>query len=451
VYAAPVRYHAGFVGASSQYFNITKSLPFTWFSNSGVYAGLTVFVVAQLTATTGVTWERFFDFGNGAGNDNILFSMFGLYTMTLYTLNGGAGMTHLGMNFTPDTTSFHVFAFNINNTATGYTAAIYVDGCTAASAAVYGSGTVATPIANRTTVNNYIGRSNWADAYHLYANVRQIAMYNSSLSAPDMALAYQQITSQWGMYLDGSTPQRAAASAAAIKTLTGTNVDGVYWINLPTVGPTQVYCIMDSAVSGGGWMLALKAAATGTTFSYASTHWTTATTTLNPTDTTRGAGDAKFNTFNYFASADMMAIWPDITTTGGTISLPASYGSWCWLKTAYNSGTRQALASFFSTASNVSFGTAVANPPRFPEAGTATFSQQGGNAFYGANFTLNAASSVRWGVAFNNEADWVSNDVIGGIGLGTYGGKNYSAGDYVGCCQTATGINRQARVEMYVR
>jgi hypothetical protein len=452
VYAAPVRYHAGFVGASSQYFNITKSLPFTWFSNSDVYAGLTVFVVAQLTATTGVTWERFFDFGNGSSNDNILLGLFGgVYTLTLDTYNGAVAHGYSGVNFTADTTSFHVFAMTINNTASGYTASFYVDGCTAASAVAYTTRTVATPIENRTTVNNYIGRSNWAGDAFLYANVRQIAMYNSSLSAADMALAYQQITSRWGMYLDGSTPQRAAASAAAIKTLTGTNVDGVYWIDLLTVGPTQVYCIMDSAVSGGGWMLALKAAATGTTFSYASTHWTTATTTLNPTDTTRSAGDAKFNTFNYFASADMMAIWPDITTTGGTISLPASYGSWCWLKTAYNSGTRQALTSFFSTASNESFGTAEAEPPRFPEAGANIFSQQAGNAFYGANFTLCANNSVRWGVAFNNDADWLSNDVMGGIGIGAYGGTNFSAGDVYECCGSAIGINRQARVEMYVR
>jgi hypothetical protein len=63
-----------------------------------------------------------------------------------------------------------------------------------------------------------------------------------------------------------------------------------------------------------------------------------------------------------------------------------------------------------------------------------------------ANFTLNTNNSVRWGVAFNNEADWITNDVIGGIGLGTFYGKNYSAGDFHG-----GGINRQARVEMYVR
>jgi hypothetical protein len=61
--------------------------------------------------------------------------------------------------------------------------------------------------------------------------------------------------------LDGSTAARAAPSAAAIKALTGTNVDGVYWINLPAVGATRVYCIMDSRVDGGGWMMAMKSAA----------------------------------------------------------------------------------------------------------------------------------------------------------------------------------------------
>ena len=52
--------------------------------------------------------------------------------------------------------------------------------------------------------------------------------------------------------LDGSSPQRAAVSAAAIKSLTGTTTDGLYWINLPVVGPTLVYCDMNTA--GGGWM-----------------------------------------------------------------------------------------------------------------------------------------------------------------------------------------------------
>jgi len=68
---------------------------------------------------------------------------------------------------------------------------------------------------------------------------------------------------------DGSSPATAAVSAASIKTQTGTNTDGTYWIDLPTVGPTLVYCLMNSSANGGGWMLAMKSTR-GTTFNYRS-------------------------------------------------------------------------------------------------------------------------------------------------------------------------------------
>lgn len=55
---------------------------------------------------------------------------------------------------------------------------------------------------------------------------------------------------------DGSTKGKAAVSASAIKTLTGTNTDGVYWIQPSPGAPAQqVYCIMDSTWDGGGWMI----------------------------------------------------------------------------------------------------------------------------------------------------------------------------------------------------
>jgi hypothetical protein len=152
---------------------------------------------------------------------------------------------------------------------------------------------------------------------------------------------------------------------------------------------------------------------------------------------------------NYFPSKDMLALWPDIpynyaSGTGGSLTL-SGYNNWCWMKNNYNSGTRQTLVSYFSTASNVSFGTA-----KGVERGTA-FSSQVGNSFYGINFTQNTGgnvSKVRWGFGWNNEFDWISNDVSGGIGLNS---GSYSAGDWIACCQDQTGINRTARVEMYVR
>jgi hypothetical protein len=250
-------------------------------------------------------------------------------------------------------------------------------------------------------------------------------------------------------YFDGSTAARAAPSALYIKNRTGTNTNGVYWINLPTVGATQVYCIMDSAVDGGGWMMAMKATR-GTTFNFDSTHWTTAT-TLNPSDNTRNDADAKFHSMNYFQGKDLLALWPDIPHnygggSGGSLSLP-TYNNWCWMKNNYNGGSRQALINYFSIVNNVSFGT-----PKGVERGTA-FSSQGdiffdGNQFYGVNFTLNYTYRVRWGLAWNNEQDWFSNDVGGGIGMSV---GAYSAGDYIGCCQDQIGINRNARVEVYIR
>jgi hypothetical protein len=78
------------------------------------------------------------------------------------------------------------------------------------------------------------------------------------------------------------------------------------------------------------------------------------------------------------------------------------------------------------------------------------FSDQGGFTFYGLNYTTNSGSRVRWGFAWNNETDQGSNDVSGGLGMdAAYG--NFSAGDRSNCCHRFLGINRSARVEVYVR
>jgi hypothetical protein len=256
--------------------------------------------------------------------------------------------------------------------------------------------------------------------------------------------------------MDGLTAEKAAPSAKYIQTAFSNFTDGVYWINLPIVGPTQIYCLLNSAVNGGGWMMMMKATR-GTTFSFSSSYWTTIN-TLNPTANNRNDGDAKFNSMNYFYANDMMALWPDIgwnansSTTGGSVNTNGSYNVWCWLQNNFNNGIRTTPINFFSSASKLFFGDAKT----YSGWNGGVFSAQSSVRFYGFNYTNASNAHVRWGFAFNENAplalypngDEGSNDVSGGIGM-NYG--SYSAGDYIGCCQDNTGINRTARVEIYIR
>ena len=284
------------------------------------------------------------------------------------------------------------------------------------------------------------------------------------------------ITRKW---FDGSTAALAGTSAAAIKRETGLNTDGVYYINLPTVGPTEHYCLMNSAFSGGGWMMAMKAAATGTTFRYDANYWNTAN-TLNPTQYNRSAGDAKFHVMNYFPATDIAALWPDITTNGG--SIPSNpYSCWSWVQPNFteiypNPQTNLiplTCIDFFGRNGGLGvgeFGTTGNNGGKFVSphstfgGWSGAFSSQADIRFYGFNFRgWNGAGACRWGFGFNENGEGQyfspgylggggapgSNDITCGIGL-SYG-INWSAGDFIGCCQNVTGINRQARVEVYVR
>lgn len=245
-------------------------------------------------------------------------------------------------------------------------------------------------------------------------------------------------------YPDGSTSGRAGTSAQAIKSLTGTNTDGVYYINLPTVGVQQVYCVMNSAMDGGGWMMMMKATR-GSTFPYTSGYWTSVNTLNNNISyLNRADQDAKMDVMNYFQMKDIMALWPDLAN-GGNVS-GQGYGT-VWIENNCYSGTsRITPISFFNNVNNHNPNGLGARNAKWN--GGSQFSSQPGAQFYGFNFTANSNYRVRWGFAWNNEGDWGSNDAGGGIGMNATG---WSAGDYIGCCQDVTGFNRSARVELYCR
>src|SRR5210317_2145710 len=211
---------------------------------------------------------------------------------------------------------------------------------------------------------------------------------------------------------DGSTAAKAGDSAEQILTDYPSSQDGVYFINLPTVGATPVYCIMDTNHDGGGWMMALKGTR-GTTFGYNANYWTT-NNTLNSGATNRSNGDAKFDTFNYYPATNLLDLFQ-----GG---------------------------EYF-----------IQDAKQFSGYGNA-WSSQRDVRFYGYNYTSNNDTRSRWGFGWNENGGGLwpggnesSNDVGGGIGMRYRGGYNYSAGDVIGCCQDSSGINRSARVEIYVK
>jgi hypothetical protein len=270
----------------------------------------------------------------------------------------------------------------------------------------------------------------------------EMMIYDRDLSASDLEYIYNRTRSKY--IPDGLTVATAAISAKAIKTGYPNSPDGVYYINLPTVGVQAVYCLMDSKYDGGGWMMAMKATR-GTTFNYDANYWYTAN-TLNPAQTNQNDGDAKFDVMNYFAPTEMMALWPDIPSVGSESGSIDNLNTWSWLQKNLTDG-RTLISRFSQTATQQAIYTSTNGTMTFNGNGS-PFSNQAGFTFYGFNYTTYAPTKVRWGFSWNNETNQDSNDVSGGIGMAS---GSYSAGDRVTCCPYYQGINQSARVEVYIR
>jgi hypothetical protein len=172
--------------------------------------------------------------------------------------------------------------------------------------------------------------------------------------------------------------------------------------------------------------------------------------TLNSTNVNRNDGDAKYDVMNSFLAKDILALFPDISNSGNESGSIDGLSNWNWLQNNFNnSGATTTLINKFSS-SQTTFYTSTNGSMTYNGYGAKAFSNQGGFTWYGINYTANSSAKMRWGFAWNNEGDQGSNDVSGGIGMGSSYGQ-YSAGDRINCCPINTGINRSARVEVYIR
>jgi len=346
--------------------------------------------------------------------------------------------------------------------------AIYVNGALSNSGSFAISTLPQVSNAYVTLGNNHPAASEYFDGL-----IGATKIYGRVLPEVEIIDNYQASRTRYGFRYDASvlelpanaiglTQANPASSAAAIKAAYPYAPDGVYWIDLPTSGATRTYCLMDDAYDGGGWMLMLKAT-TGTTFQYSANYWTTDN-TLNSTLTSEDDGDAKFDVMNKFEAKDMMAIWPDIQLNSGSI-IGGDRG-WTWLQNDFYGGTRITPISFWNTVDRYFLGDAKL----FSGWASGIFSSQTDVRFYGFNYRNDQAIDrpgprVRWGFGWNENnnppllfpnANMGSDDVTGGIGLNgnqqrTTAEYKYSAGDIIGCCQDTSGINRSARVLLFVR
>jgi hypothetical protein len=251
----------------------------------------------------------------------------------------------------------------------------------------------------------------------------------------------------------GQTSATAANSAEEILRAYPNSADGVYWINLPTDGAQQTYCLMDRRFDGGGWMMAMKATR-GTTFQYGANYWTTNNTLNATTQLNRNDADAKFHVMNRFPAKDMLAVWPDVGQ-GGSIR---GVGAFTMLQlNFYNE--RIATTTFFNTVDRWF----IRDSRTYSGWDNNVFPTQTAVFYYGYNYfaaTAGNGTRVRWGFGMNENAPlevWpegenTSDDCQGGIGMNYRDGTAlYSAGAYTGGGGAVGGINRDARVELYVR
>lgn len=292
--------------------------------------------------------------------------------------------------------------------------------------------------------------------------------------------------------MDGLTKETAGISAVDIKNDTCTNKDGMYWIKNANGIPKKIYCIMDSTCFGGGWMLAIKGANNSGVFAYnGSAHasngynpqlgrnniinYWTRNNTLNEEDATMFNTDAKFHIYNTYPVSQCLAMF-DKENVRGKLTFPnkPEYGWMWWASIFYNQRTtlldffRNDITQVFWTSMNPNYNYQVGNQYAIRLPGNA-FSQRftDNNCTFVApyprdiwsyqegvkviGFNIKApywGHSVRWGGSFNNEQDFNSNDVSGGIGLQNL---EWNAGDIARCCESSRGTSSQMSFKWFIK
>jgi Concanavalin A-like lectin/glucanases superfamily/Domain of unknown function (DUF2341) len=132
------------------------------------------------------TYERLFDFGNGAGVDNVIVCR-NITTTAVLASHRNGSTVELQTNVATITGGWQaiVFRFQAGQEAAYETALTAV------------SGTVT--LSNRTMANTYIGKSAWAGDTYANLDLRELMFFDKNLSDADMATTRAYLAGKYGM------------------------------------------------------------------------------------------------------------------------------------------------------------------------------------------------------------------------------------------------------------
>ena len=157
--------------ASSQYASLTEAgLPAVKF-----FTGTSFTVESWVYLKSYASWSRLMDFGNGSANENVLIALSNLASgvpwFEVYRGAAGGGLS-AGQAIPLSTWTHLACVFSYTSGTTGI-ATIYINGNQVAT------GTINQPN-NVARANNYIGKSNWPDAY-ADAKIDEFRIWNTAL------------------------------------------------------------------------------------------------------------------------------------------------------------------------------------------------------------------------------------------------------------------------------
>lgn len=155
-------------------------------------------------------WERIIDFGNGAQANNFLFARYGdTSDLTFEVYNGASSQGHCKLTNGILANTWATYAVTLNGT----NCLIYRDGTLQQTSAY-----TALP-QNVSRANNYIGKSNWVDAY-FDTGISALAIYNRALSSSEVADLSAAQKDQVSPSITSGSSFSAAENQTAIGTLT---------------------------------------------------------------------------------------------------------------------------------------------------------------------------------------------------------------------------------------